>query len=207
MKRLLQNLLALALLLTCGSYSLNAQDDSYIILNYSPAIPMGNVADFSGDFSWRGFELDTRFFINENVSMGIQSGWNVFREESDGVVTQSFENDEGVLTLSGKRFRFTNCIPILATAHYHLGEEGDVRPYIGLGVGAYYIEKRVEMGLYEVNTSKTHFGLSPSLGIVIPGYSDGVVHLGVQYHSAFASGDYDGVNSLAFNIGLGWPLY
>ena len=196
---ILASLVSLCLPLLSG-----AQTNYYFSISYSPSLPIGDVTDFTGDFSWRGGNVDARFLINDNVSIGFNTGWNVLRDESDGVVSEVIVGENNTATISGKRFRFTNSIPILINTHYHWGDESDIRPYLGIGAGLYYINQRVEMGLYAAETSNTRFGFSPSAGVIIPAFYDASLNLGLQYHQALGVEDYKSVGYLAFNIGLTW---
>lgn len=198
-KAILASIISLCLPLVSG-----AQSDYYFSISYSPSLPVGDVTDFSGDFSWRGGSIDARFLINSNLSIGFNTGWNVLRDESDGVVSEVIVGENNTATISGKRFRFTNSIPILITTHYHWGDADEIRPYLGVGAGLYYINQRVEMGLYSAEAAKTRFGLSPGAGVIIPAFYDASLNLGIQYHQAFASADYNSIGYLAFNIGLTW---
>lgn len=181
-----------------------AQNGYYFSINYNPSLPIGDVADFTGDFAWRGVGVDGRFFVDDNVSIGFFTGWEVFREESDGVVSRTVQLDDATATISAKEFRFTNSVPLLLTSHYHWGDKGDARPYAGLGAGLYYITQRVEMGLYSVEDNTTRFGLSPTIGVILPAFYDASLNLGLQYHQAFGVDDYNPVSYLSFNIGLTW---
>ena len=194
-------LIALVLGFSQNSYSQNSYS---FTINYTPSLPMGDVADFTGDFTWRGVSLDTRFFVNENITVGFLTGWEVFRSESDGVVSEEVNLDDITATISAKQFRFTNSVPLLLTSHYHWGRIGDVRPYVGLGAGLYYITQRVEMGLYALEDETTRFGLSPSLGVMLPVFYSASLNLGVQYNQAFGVNDYSGISYLSFNVGLTW---
>ncbi|WP_417602321.1 outer membrane beta-barrel protein [Owenweeksia hongkongensis] len=193
-----------AIISFCLPTASSAQADYYFSLTYSPSLPVGDVANFTGDFSWRGVGIDARFLLNDNVSVGFNTGWNVLREESDGVVSEVIVGENNTATISGKRFRFTNSIPVLITTHYHWGDSDEIRPYIGAGAGLYYINQRVEMGLYAAEEESTRFGISPSAGVMFPAFYNSSLNVGIQYHQAFAANDYNSVGYLAFNIGLTW---
>lgn len=193
-----------AILSFCLPTLSSAQSNYYFSLTYSPTLPVGDVTNFTDGFSWRGVGVDARFLLNDNVSVGLNTGWNIFREESDGVVSEVIEGEQNTATISGKRFRFTNAVPVLLTTHFHWGEEDEIRPYIGAGAGLYYIHQRVEMGLYSADVDNTRFGVSPSVGVMLPVFYSASLNLGVQYHQAFAIQDYNSVGYFAFNVGLTW---
>ncbi|MHA7101218.1 outer membrane beta-barrel protein [Roseivirga pacifica] len=179
---------------------------SYLHIDYAPVIGLGETADYAGGFSFNGFSAGYRFFISTNISVGLESGWQVMREESDGIVTEVIETEDNTLTLSAKQFRFINSTPVLATGHYYFGSEYSVRPYVGLGVGGYYIARRTEMGLYAFEDNNFHFGLAPAAGVIVPFQGDVSGHFGVKYNYATKAGDSANVNYLGFSIGVGFGL-
>lgn len=206
MKALLLFLLPL-FLLPCQQ--LRAQSgDNYLSLNYNPAIPLGTTADFVDETSWRGFDLKYAYFISDQLALGFRTGWNIFRQASDGIVSETIINpdNESIVTISGSQFRYINSFPILATADYHFGLEGSVRPYIGLGIGGFAIRQRLEMGLYLVEDNSFRFGLSPNAGLIIPMGGMTSVHLASQYNYVFSNSDLDELPYLSFSIGLGWSF-
>lgn len=200
----IKTFIAIAAIALCLPVSISAQNGYSFTLSYTPSLPIGDVTDFSGDFSWRGIAADARFFVNDNVSVGFYTGWEVFRQESDGIVSEQVDLGDYTATISAKQFRFTNTIPLLITSHFHWGDDGDARPYIGLGAGLYYITQRAEMGLYALEEKTTRFGLAPSVGVILPATYDASINLGLQYNQAFGVDDYNAVSYLSFVIGLTW---
>ena len=200
----MKTILALSLLAICMPPAIYAQSSYHFTLLYTPSLPLGDVTDFSDGFTWRGVAADARFYVNDNVTVGFFTGWEVFREESDGIVSEAIDLGDLTATISAKQFRFTNSVPLLLTSHYHWGERGDARPYIGLGAGLYYITQRLEMGLYAIEDKTTRFGLAPSVGVILPMSYDTSLNLGIQYNQAFKVDDYTGVGYLSFNVGLTW---
>jgi opacity protein-like surface antigen len=118
-------------------------------MEYMVGIPTSDTKGFTNDFSWRNFGIEGRYSMTNNVSLGLFFGWNVFTEQTDSVI--SFEG----IDVSGDQFRYVNSFPIMATAHYYLGRPGGIRPYAGVGLGTYYIENRLDIGLSSITTSRT----------------------------------------------------
>ncbi|MEM9327452.1 MAG: hypothetical protein AAGA85_17430 [Bacteroidota bacterium] len=201
MKKLIYLSVVLVSILTTRSYS----QSSFTHLEYAPSIPVGNVTDFTGGFQWRGLGFGAGWFVQDGLTVGFQTGWNVFRDETDGIVSAVVETDNSNITLTGKQFRFINAVPILLTSRYYI-EGSQVWPYIGAGVGTYFASRRTELGLRTFSEDSWHFGVAPEVGIVVPTYSESSFTLGLQYHQAFAAGDNDGIGYLAIKIGVGWGL-
>ncbi len=206
MKRLYIIAIAAFSMIVMTAKPVQAQEGNTMgILNYSMSVPVGDITDYVNDFSWRGFNLDVRYFVSDFVSFGVVSGWNVYNSSSEGNISEVFTINDAQVTITGKQYRFLNVVPILATAYYYLEAEGMVRPYIGAGIGGYYVESNTEMGLYSVTDSHFQFGLAPAIGVLIPaGYSH--INMGLTYNQAFGTSNAEGVGTLNFNFGIAWGL-
>lgn len=161
---------------------------------YQTALATGDTKTFTDDFSWRNVGLEGRSFLNPDLSIGVFFGWNVFHKALDGTISL------GNVDASGYQDRFVNALPMLLTAHYYLGDRYGPRPYLGAGVGTYWIENRLELGVTSVTLSNWHFGVAPEVGVMIPtqGYSD--TYLSAKYNHAFESG---GVTRGYWTFGVG----
>lgn len=182
---------------------------SYFNLNYSMGAPLGTLSDWTGNFSGRGFEVDYRYMVNGSYSVGLSSGWNVFRDESDGDVSQTINLENSTAVLTAKQFKYTNLVPIMANFHYYLTDIDDKPIYVGSGIGTYYSERRLEMGLYVLTESTWSFGLSPEVGIFLP-LGSSYLNLALQYNLVFAAeSDLEnvedpGFDHLGIKIGIGF---
>jgi hypothetical protein len=93
----------------------------------------------------------------------------------------------------------------MASIHRYLGAPRGTRPYIGLSAGPQAIERRVEVGLYQINDNNWHFGFAPEIGVILPfdRYMKGMVN--VKYNHAFAAGEFgQSYQYFTFNIGIAW---
>jgi len=177
-----------------------AQQDYYFTLNYSMAAGLGDQSDYIGNFSWRGVSAEPMWMLNFQIGIGAYFSWNVFYEKLSG----TFVNDSQ--TITGTQARYINAFPMLAEGRYHLGEPYGIRPYIGLGVGAFRNRQRTEMGIFAIENNTWHFGISPNAGVLIPvGYQDTAIHLGLRYNKPFNNNDAPFEYSwLGIDIGLAW---
>ncbi len=57
-------------------------------------------------------QLDFQKMVQDNIGVGVSVGWNVFYEELD-YDTYTLDN----VSLSGKQWRYSNHIPILASVN------------------------------------------------------------------------------------------
>ena len=92
-----------------------AQEHGIFIISYPIAFPAGNLSDYISNTSFRGINLEFGKEVKPNLIAEIETGWNVFyQEQPDQVYT------EGTASISGKQFRYTNSVPILAGAKWIL---------------------------------------------------------------------------------------
>jgi len=180
------------------------EGSSYTTLSYSPSLALGESADFVEGMQWRGINFSYHYFVSDEASIGFTSGWNVFRTETDGNVTRTLEQGNNIVTLTGKQFRYVNTVPILASARYHWGDKNGLRVFGGLSAGLYYVDRRVEMGLFASDNETGQFGIAPTAGILFPSYGNAGFHIECQYNNAFESRNGDSFSYLDFNVGFSW---
>jgi outer membrane protein W len=165
---------------------------------YMVSSSTGETKDFVNDFSWRNFGIEGRNMVEDNVSVGLYFGWNVFAEKTDSLI----QFDEAT-AVSGVQFRYINAFPIMATAHYYFGRRRSVRPYVGAGVGTYYAENRLEIGLVAFQTKNWHLGVAPEVGLLIPVNWDVRAMLNVRYNYGLKAGGTK-LSYFTFGFGIGW---
>ena len=177
-----------------------AQQDYYFTLNYSMAAGLGEQSDFIGNYSWRGVSLEPIWMLTPEIGLGAYFSWNVFYDKLSGSFTEDTE------TITGTQARYINAFPMLLEGRYHLGEPYDIRPYLGLGIGAFRMLQETNTGLFGVENKTWHFGISPNAGILIPiGYQDTAVHVGLRYNKPFNNSDAPFEYSwLGIDVGLSW---
>ncbi len=167
-------------------------------ISYNTSLTLGETNDYISRFSWRGFGLDGKYFINDNMTLGWMTGWNTFYEPVSGTFT------EGTQTLTGKQYRYINAIPVLLTYNFFLNEDGEVQPFLGLGLGTYWIERKTTMGLFASTVDNWHFGLTPEVGVLFPINIQSNFYITVRYNNVFPSNDSITYSYLGFNFGFLW---
>jgi opacity protein-like surface antigen len=169
-------------------------------VSYDIGLPLGTTADYIGNPSFRGFGLEARSFVSDNLSVGGSFNWAVFYEE---VGPQEFSKEiEGTGTAYGKQYRYINSFPIMANMHYYLGEWDETRLYVGGGLGVQKVDQRTDFGLYTINNNKWRFGFSPEVGVLIPMNFNTSLNLSAKYQYALKAGDAEAVSYLNFKIGF-----
>lgn len=174
---------------------------------YGISFPLEDLRDYISDTSWRGFGVEGRKFISHKTSVGIAWQWNTFDQQSDDALSLDLEDISG--HGSTPHFRRIYATSILATAHYYSqSAEGyrNVLPYLGLGMGAFWIQRRLEIGIVDREDSKWHFALVPEAGVVIPMGYDSNLFLSFKYNYAFESGDAPSYAYWNINIGIAYSM-
>ena len=201
----------LVVILMLSSASLFAQDFLGALM-YNTAMPMGNTKDFISDYSWKGFSFEGRSFTNRNWSFGGMFGWNIFDKRLDETV--DIDEETTGTTVTGTQIRYTNSFPIMVNGHYHFGKRRDsFRPFLGMGLGTYYIVQRFELGVFQLESSNWHFGLAPEAGVLVALSRTTSLMFSVKYKNAFSAGktvfgSTDNTQSyIGFNIGLAFFGY
>jgi outer membrane protein W len=190
MKRILFFLLIL--------FSSNAFSQSMHGISYATALGVGETSDYISRFSWRGFGIDGKYFINDNMTLGWTTGWQTFYEPVSGTFT------EGTQTRTGTQYRYINTIPVMLTYNFFFNEDGETQPFVGLGLGTYWLERRTTMGLFASTEDNWHFGLTPEVGILFPVNIQSNFYVTVRYNNAFPSNDSITYSYLGLNLGFLW---
>lgn len=193
MKKLIY--IIVAILVT--SAGVNAQN--MFSITYDVGVPLGSTSDFIGSSSFRGFGLEGRVFIKDNLSYGGSFNWAVFYEEF-GPQEWNIEGQNG--TAYGKQFRYINSFPIMATMHYYIGDYDATRIYVGGGIGPQKIDQRTDIGLYSVNKNKWRLGLAPEIGVLIPVNFNSRINIAARYQYAVKAGDNEAVSYLNIKVGF-----
>jgi len=176
-------IIAMVALFVCSSFA----QELLTNVTWNIGIPVSKTNDYTTDVTYRGFTLSGRRFLDKYNSVGLMAGWNIFDEKNYDPI--NVESDNGSGTISGTQVRSVNVFPILAGFHHHYGNKKDMRVFVGLNVGTYYILQRLDIGVYRIDNDNWHFGVAPEAGIIIPISSEETaIHIGGRYNYAFDSG-------------------
>jgi hypothetical protein len=190
---------ALSLLMLIGSSSF-AQGGGVWNFTWDIGFPVGSTSDFISQTSLRGFAIEGRSFVTDRILIGGRGAWNVFYENFGWVTNDIDEN----ATINGYSRRYINMVPLMLTSHYEFGN-GLILPYIGFGIGTYYIERRDFLGIYYIQDKAWHFGIYPEIGLVIPfGNSNTGVNINAKYNYAAKTKDTPEESWISLGIGLSY---
>lgn len=199
----MKKLLIIAICLFGLSPFLKAQ---ILNLNYQISVPFGDVKDFTNKASFRGFDIEYHHFLGERFSIGAAIGWDVYYKDKKNTTGNfRFNNNDNIYTITGNQYRYINTVPMLAIGRYYFTDNTTaVRPFIGLGVGTSWTEKRLEVGQFSSTISRWQFALAPEVGMYIPVNNQFGFNIGARYNYATKAshGRVPEISSLTFNIGI-----
>ena len=188
-------ILSVLLFIAIGA-NMTAQNKTNIY--YTMGMPMGNTNDYIDKTSFRGMGFEYQYLLSDNFALGGVLQWSTFYKS---LPKDTYPINNGAIT--GYQYRYINTVPMYVTGTYYLAsDDAKIRPYLGLGVGTYWLEKRTDMGLYTDIYNSWHFGLIPKAGILIPVSYSTSFYIGLDYNMAFKNNDMDTQSWLGISIGL-----
>ncbi|MFC2126467.1 hypothetical protein ACFLU5_16885 [Bacteroidota bacterium] len=168
-------------------------------LQYNTGFGVGDQNDYVESPSFRGMTfIDARFYVADYVTVGGAISWNIFYEDEFG----TFNKDN--TTINGAQYRYINSFPLLITVYKYWGDNDEITYYAGGGIGAYSIEQKTTMGLWEVVDDNWHFGLAPEVGVIFPLSNHAGFVINAKYNNAFKSGDSINFGYFGINVGFAW---
>ncbi|WP_430810845.1 MULTISPECIES: outer membrane beta-barrel protein [unclassified Carboxylicivirga] len=167
---------------------------------YGIALPMADTKDYINPASFRGASIEYEKFVNPNVGLGILVGWNTFYEAKD---RDTYPLNNGSIT--SNQYRYLNAIPIQATGKYYFADDdAPIRPFVGLAAGTYYMEQRIDNGLFSTSYDGWTWSLAPKAGLLIPINFRASLAVSLDYSTSFKSSELDRHNWLGINVGFSW---
>lgn len=199
----MKKILTLAIILFSLSPLVKAQ---MLNLNYQVSVPLGDIRDFTDKASFRGMDLEYHQFLSDRFSLGGAIGWNVFYKNLNHETGDfKFSGNDNIYTITGNQYRYVNTVPITLIGRYFLTDNTTaVRPFIGLGVGTRWTEKRLEVGQYTASISRWQFTFAPEVGMYVPLNEQLALNFGAKYNygTKAAHGRVPEFQSLTFSVGL-----
>lgn len=166
-------------------------------IQYSIGFGTGDLGDYIGKTSFRGFAIDYRKLIQPNVGVGIDIGWNVFYHgRPDEVYTL------GNLSYSGKQYRYNNQFPFLLAADYYFQPGEKVNPFAGFGMGIMYSRRETDMSVYAFEQDAVNFTIRPEIGILYELNPELSFKVSGKYYYGFEAGDLPAQGYFTLNLGF-----
>ncbi len=175
-------IVAIIAIVSCTSFA----QELITNVTWNIGIPVAKMNEYTTDVTYRGFTLSGRRFFDKENSIGLMAGWNVFDEKNYNPINLDLGGASG--TISGTQIRSVNSFPILVGIHRYFGNKKDMRAFVGLNTGVYYILQRLDIGVYRLDNDNWHFGLAPEAGLIVPIEGQTGFYAGARYNYAFDSG-------------------
>ena len=194
----MKKIMIIVVLAVCAGTTSLAQDSNFA-MTYSMGFATGDLGDFISAPSFRGAALDYRYSIQPNLALGLNFGMNTFYEEQ---ANGTYTNDNA--SISGKQYRYSNHVPMLATATYFLKPGETLGPFGTLGIGTMYTRRNTDMNLYTIEQEAWNFVVQPEIGIQYKVVDNMAIHFSAKYMLGFEAGDElpETQSFISLNIGL-----
>jgi len=205
-------LISLALLISISTYAddkntLNfpkktSYDENFLLpsgffnINYNLGWGAGAFKDFISTVSYRGFSIDSRWFISNNFAVGGQLGWNGFYEKYPNK-TYKFDGGAATGIITTTFYNFTMTLD----GYYYPMPEAMIKPFIGVHIGPEYQTLAVQFGRVYSEDDSWQFLVAPEAGVFVQlgADSDVGLNLAVKYnYMSFKNTD------LGFDDGLSY---
>lgn len=199
----MKKLLIIAIILFGMSPFVKAQ---MLNLNYQISVPLNQIKDFTDNTSFRGMDLEYHYFLGERFSVGAAIGWNVYYKNKNDITGDfTFRGNSDLYQITGNQYRYINTVPMLAVGRYYFtGSNTAVRPFVGLGLGTSWTERRLEIGQFSSEISRWQFAMAPEVGMYIPVTSQFAFNVAAKYNYATqaANGRVPEIQSFTFSLGF-----
>jgi opacity protein-like surface antigen len=176
--------LVITVLMLCAVAPGVLAQDNITAITYQPSVPTGDLEQFIGKTSWIGWGIEGRHFRDSSspITFGFSFAWHVFDDQLYSTQTV----DKGAVT--GTQNRWVNSLPMLITLDYYFGRKERIKPFVGVGAGAYYIYQKLNIGVWSFEETNWRFGIMGEVGLQFPlGDMEGFTS--ARYHYAYPSGD------------------
>jgi len=175
-------IIAVIAIVSCTSFA----QELITSFTWNIGVPVSKMGQFTKDVTYRGFTFAGKRFLDKENAVAFMFGWNIFDEKSYDPINLQYGNGSG--TVSGTQVRSVNSFPIMVGVDHFFGKKSDMRTFIGLNAGTYYILQRLDIGVYRFDNDNWHFGIAPEGGVIIPMDGGTSLDLGARYNYAFDSG-------------------
>jgi outer membrane protein with beta-barrel domain len=175
-------------------------------INYGVGIPAsGNFKDYVSNTSFRGWNANVLYEINDQWSLGLGVGSQDFYQRYPRGLYKTGEGSD----LSAVLTNTVNTMPILIQSQFNLLPEAKVQPYVGLGVGTNLVMYSQYFGEFANNKTKFGFAARPEAGIYIPvgRYKESSIVIGGAYnYLPFKQDALKNLNNIGLHAGFKFPL-
>ncbi len=162
----MKKIIAITLFALVGiATSSQAQRKQYYDLGWDVAVPMGDFSNYISNTSLRGGTFGGNVFLTEAFSVGFKFGYNSF---SENVPTKTYvmtEDNGYTKVVTASSYNFMVNAPMQVGGYYHFVTDGQIEPYIGLGLGVNYITQETLVQDLDNYDDQWAFLLNPEVGL------------------------------------------
>lgn len=174
----------------------------YFTASYSMGFASGDLSDYISAASFRGIGFEYRGYLSNNISAGVDVGYNLFYERKDyDTYTQN------TMSLSGVQYRYSHQVPILAVSDYMFKPGEKFNPYVGFGLGTIYSHRETDMGTFYTKQTAWHFAIKPEIGLIFEANRAMDLKLSAKYLVGFEAGDLPAESYFTLNFGFVFKQY
>ena len=170
---------------------------SLVALQYSVGFGTGDMKDYIGKTSWRGFTFDYRSMVQSNIGVGSTWAGTYFTRKC----LMPFMNMRMLLMQASN-----GATAIIFLSFWLLiimsGQGEMVSAYAGLGAGTMYSLQNTDMGTYTFEKDAWHFALRPELGVLIEAAPGSRFQSCLKYYYGFKAGDLPAQAYFTVNVGF-----
>lgn len=197
---------AAAAFLFCLAAGAQQKGKTQFNIQYNVGLPMGSLKDAVSDVSGRGFKAGVLYGINENLAVGLGTGFQDFYQKYPRALYKLSGGED----LSAVRSFSIQTIPILAEAKWNFSPSAAIQPYASLGVGGNLISYNDYVGEFAIEqTTKFGFAARPGVGLYVPFKKEGEsgFTVGATYNiMPFKTDAVTNLNHVGIHAGVSIPL-
>jgi opacity protein-like surface antigen len=182
-----------------------SKDQSITIVNWEISKPIGGFSDnYISDWSLRGFSVEGRRKIQQNISAGLSFSWNRWNQTYNNL---SVTIPGGVI--SGPVYRYVDMFAIRALAHYYF-MDGPIQPYAGFGIGGTWGYAFQQTADLVRDQNGFYFIVDPEIGVLVQlvgGRESLNLNLAFRYtYTTVDAGKAPETHNISPIIGLAWAF-
>jgi len=180
------------------------REQASIFGGYEIGLPTGDLDDFIGEPSYKGFEFGSLYPVAGGLHLGVFFNYHLF-EEDLGRTTTPTRNGAVTATL----YRFARSWTLGGAARYYVGRpEAFVRPFAGVRIGVNFVTAATLVSDLSFYETPIGFALAPEAGLTLRVTPVARIALSARYDWSTASyASTDSFSYVAFHFGLvlsGW---
>jgi hypothetical protein len=171
--------------------------DKFFMVSLDMNKPISNT-DFIKDPTARGLKLGYRQLLNEHFLVGVDLNTASYKGYAP---RQTYASSNGALTTDF--FRYAYVYGVTLAGDYLFFPDKKLQPYVGLGIGASYVDYTVYYNVYSSNDPNWGVLLRPEAGALlrIGKYSSWGIQGGVHFDFSTAKSTDFGYNNFS-NVGV-----